>query len=145
MDGPLLGGPKYLPGVGVRGLARRAFSMLRVLPSYTSPCKLSLAASASSAVTIFTKPKPRLSRVWGSRMMLHFSTCPYFSNRRVISSSVRRGWMPVTNKLEPELTETSLLPSRGGPPLHKSAKLRSLFKHVGDHTDRARSSARRGF
>lgn len=60
---PLLGGPKYLPGVGVLGRARRAFSMLKVLPSITSPWRPSLAASACSAVTILTKPKPRDSFV----------------------------------------------------------------------------------
>lgn len=40
---------------------------------------------------MFTKPNPRLSRVCGSFMMLHFSTTPYFSKMRVISSSDRRG------------------------------------------------------
>lgn len=103
----ILGGPKYLPGVGVRGRARRAFSMEKVRPSSSLFCRPSLAASASSEVTILTKPKPRDSLVWGSRMIWHFSTVPYLEKRRVTSSSVRRGWMPVTNKLEPGLTAPS--------------------------------------
>jgi hypothetical protein len=88
---PRLGGPKYLPGVGVRGRTRRAFSMLRVRPSMTSPRKPSMAASAISEVTILTKPKPRDSPECGSFMIWHFSTSPYFSKRRVISDSSRRG------------------------------------------------------
>jgi hypothetical protein len=100
---PRLGGPKYLPGVGVRGRTRRAFSMLRVRPSMTSPRRPSMAASAISEVTILTKPKPRDSPECGSFMIWHFSTSPYFSKRRVISDSSRRGWMPVTKRFEPGL------------------------------------------
>jgi len=77
--------------------------MLKVLPWWTSPWRPSLAASAWSEVTILTKPKPRDSLECGSRMMLHCSTSPYFSNRRVTSSSLRLGWIPVTKRLEPEL------------------------------------------
>ena len=60
---PRLGGPKYLPGVGVRGRERRAFSIERVRPSSSLPCRPSLAASASSEVMKLTKPKPRDSLV----------------------------------------------------------------------------------
>ncbi|EZG08451.1 hypothetical protein H106_02376 [Trichophyton rubrum CBS 735.88] len=60
---PRLGGPKYFPGVGVLGRLRRAFSMLKVRPSITSPCRPSLAASAWSGVAMFTNPNPRDSLV----------------------------------------------------------------------------------
>lgn len=122
MNLPRLGGPKYLPGVGVRGRARRAFSMLRVRPSICSPCRPSLAASAWSEVTILTKPKPRDSLVCGSRMIWHFSTSPYFSKRRVTSDSVRRGWTPVTNRLDPGLTAPS-----SSPPLEAVSSLVPLW------------------
>lgn len=91
----------------MRGLARRAFSIERVRPSNSLPCRPSFAASASSEVIILTKPKPRDSLVWGSRMIWHFSTVPYLPNRRVTSSSVRRGWIPVTKRLEPGLMAPS--------------------------------------
>ena len=52
--------------------------------------------------------------MWGSRIIWHFSTSPYFSNRRVTSDSVNLGWMPVTNRLEPGLTAPS--PSSLEPP-----------------------------
>lgn len=45
--------------------------------------------------------------------MLHCSTSPYFSNKRVTSSSVREGWMPVTKRLEPSLRLSSASRSRG--------------------------------
>lgn len=48
-------------------------------------------------------------------MMLHFSTSPYFSNRRVTSSSVRRGWIPVTKRFVPEFcASSSSSAGRGG-------------------------------
>jgi hypothetical protein len=49
--------------------------------------------------------------------MLHCSTSPYFSKRRVTSSSLSEGWMPVTNRLEPELrlSSSSSLRAGGGP------------------------------
>jgi hypothetical protein len=100
-----------LPGVGVLGRERLAFSILNVLPSNISPWRPSFAASACSAVTIFTKPNPRDSLVCGSSIMAHFSTSPYFSKRRVTSSSERRGWMPVTKRLEPGLRAEASLSS----------------------------------
>jgi hypothetical protein len=53
--------------------------------------------------------------------MLHCSTSPYFSKRRVTSSSLREGWMPVTKRFEPELrlsSSSSSLRGAGGGPLH---------------------------
>lgn len=52
--------------------------------------------------------------------MLVCSTSPYFSKRRVTSSSVREGWMPVTKRLEPSLrlpSSSSSLRGAGGGPL----------------------------
>lgn len=54
-----------------------------------------------------TKPKPRDSLVCGSRMIWHFSTFPYLEKRRVTSSSLSLGWMPVTKRLEPVLLAPS--------------------------------------
>jgi len=45
-------------------------------------------------------------------MIWHFSTSPYLSKSLVTSCSERRGWIPVTNRLEPGLTAPS---SWGGP------------------------------
>lgn len=110
----------------MRGLARLAFSIESVRPSTCSPWSPSLAASACSGVTIFTKPKPRDSRVCGSFMMLHFSTSPYFSNILVTSSSLRRGWIPVTKRLLPGFTDSSSLLRPGGGPLGVPCQLRSF-------------------
>ena len=46
-----------------------------------------MAASASSAVTIVTKAKPRDSLVWGSRMTWHFS----IYSRKSVGEVRRRG------------------------------------------------------
>lgn len=47
-------------------------------------------------------------------MIWHFSTLPYLEKSRVTSSSLSLGWIPVTNRLEPELTAPS--PSLEPPP-----------------------------
>lgn len=78
--------------------------MLRVRPSIWAPCRPSLAASACSAVTIFTNPKPRDSLVCGSNMIEQLSTSPYLSKSAVTSCSLSLGWMPVTKRLVPVLT-----------------------------------------
>lgn len=54
-------------------------------------------------------------------MIWHFSTSPYFSNKRVTSDSVRRGWMPVTKRLEPGLIAPS-----SSPPLEPVSSLLPL-------------------
>ena len=97
----------------MRGRERRAFSMLKVLPSYNSPCNPSLAASACCPFIMLTKPNPRDSLVCGSRIILHFSTSPYFSKSRATSVSERRGWMPVTKRFEPLLRACSSSSSVG--------------------------------
>lgn len=91
----------------MRGRERRAFSIERVRPSSSLPCRASLAASASSEVMKLTKPKPRDSLVCGSRMIWHFSTLPYLEKRRVTSSSLSLGLIPVTKRLEPVLLAPS--------------------------------------
>ena len=53
----------------ILGRARRAFSTLMVRPYLSSPDRPVLAASASSAVIMETKPKPRDSFVCGSVMI----------------------------------------------------------------------------
>ena len=110
---PRFGGPKYFPGVGVRGRFRRAFSMLRVRPSISSPCNPSFALSACSEVVMLTKPNPRDSFVCGSTMIEQFSTSPYFSKRRETSASDRRGWIPVTKRFVPGLAASSSSSSGG--------------------------------
>jgi len=81
--------------------------------------------------------------------MLHFSTSPYFSKRREISLSERRGWMPVTKRFEPGLTDSSSSSSSprrfGGGPL----RVGQLYVKVEvsmcrKRTGRVRSLARRG-
>lgn len=70
-------------------------------PSKNSPCNPSLALSACSKVAISTNPKLRDSLVCGSTIIWHLRTSPYFEKRRVMSSSVKRGWIPITNKFVP--------------------------------------------
>jgi hypothetical protein len=141
----------------VRGRARRAFSMLSVRPSCIMPCRPSLAASAASAVTILTKPKPRESPECGSLMMLDFSTSPYFSNSWVTSASERRGWMPVTKRFVPGLRETSsslpsgaelrgqrMQPAQGGMPTGYRRGRGRWGRRCGRGTRRRRACHREG-
>ena len=89
---PRLGGPKYRPGVGVlarpllayivlmsgcnkrRTIELKTFSTLMVLPLISVALSPAIAASASSADSMVTNPKPRDSRVWGSYMTAAFWT-----------------------------------------------------------------------
>lgn len=71
----------------------------------------------------------------GSRMIWHFSTSPYFSNILETSASVRRGWIPVTKRLEPGLMAPSSSSleadeSLGGLDMKKEWVSWSLVYHV---------------
>ena len=62
--------------------------------------------------------------------MEHPSTSPYFSNRRVTSASLRRGWMPVTKRFEPGLraaVSRSSPPRSGGPLQSASVKIQKML------------------
>ena len=48
--------------------SEHAFSMRRVFPRKSCPFKAAIAASASAGLSMVTKPNPRDSLVWGSRM-----------------------------------------------------------------------------
>lgn len=63
-------------------------------------------------------------------MIWHFSTSPYFSNMRVTSCSVKRGWMPVTKRLEPGLMAPSSSRSPPREPVSSLAPLERETVHV---------------